>query len=210
MNIFRKSIPVVSFILISMFLCTACSSTRVLSSWKSKEVPPPPVGKILVAGIAENGMKQRLFEDAFCKALKKAGVDAVQSYTSISEEDSANKNKTRAAAKALGVPYLLVTHVVGNDKRQVFRPGTTYPAPHSYYYDYGRYYPMVYGYVHEPGYYTTHDYVQLESNLYDVNSEALIWSAATETVDPEDIQKVVDDLSTVLVKRMQADGIIPE
>lgn len=168
------------------------------------------MGKVLVAGIAENGMKQRLFEDTFCTALKNAGVDAVQSYTNISEEDFANKNKIRAVAQALGVRYLLVTHMAGSDKRQVYRPATTYPAPHSYYYDYDRYYPMVYGYVHEPGYYTTHEYVQLESNLYDVDTEKLVWSAATETVDPREIQKVVDELSKVLVKQMQADGIIPE
>jgi hypothetical protein len=66
----------------------------------------------------------------------------------------------------------------------------------------------VYHYVNEPGYYSTHEYVKLESNLYDVDSQNLIWSAATETVDPGDTASAAKELCRALVRDLKARGLV--
>jgi hypothetical protein len=62
--------------------------------------------------------------------------------------------------------------------------------------------------VHEPGYYSTHEFVRLESNLYETETDHLIWSASTETVDPADTGSAARELCRVLIRDMKAKGLI--
>jgi hypothetical protein len=80
------------------------------------------------------------------------------------------------------------------------------PAPH--YRHLGRAYPGVYGYVHEPGYNVTHKYVRLENNLYEIKTETLIWSSASETINPESANEVIESLCKAVMKSLRANGLI--
>ena len=205
---YHKHVTSLSALIAVLLFLAGCSSTRVLHSWKEQTRNPDTIKNILIVGVTTNDLDRRLFEDSYAAALAEAGISARPSYTELVTERMASKDNIKSAARLMGMEYVLVTHMVKSDKRQVYRPRVTYTAPVGFYHSYSSYYPRVYTYVHEPGYYTTHEYVQLESNLYALDSEKLLWSAATETVDPKDIQKVAGELSKVLVKQMKADGVI--
>ena len=200
---------------ISAIVCLAavigaggCSSTRVLSSWTA-DPAPGPLERVMVVGVAERESVRRLFEDGFAGALAEAGVEAVAGYTALPEARGIGTEAIRAAARDAGVDRILVSRTVGVEEREIHHPPVvrTLPAPRHRRFD--DYYPMAYDYVYEPGYTTIHDYVKLESNLYDAGSGELLWSAVTETVDPEETGAVVDGLCRALVERMRIDGLLP-
>ena len=70
------------------------------------------------------------------------------------------------------------------------------------------YYPHVNTYVHQPGYYTTHETYTLETNLYDVESEELVWSARSRTFAPESVSEVIVDLTKLLLNDLQDKDLI--
>ena len=70
------------------------------------------------------------------------------------------------------------------------------------------YYPHVNSYVQSPGYYTTHETYTLETNLYDVKSEELIWTARSRTFSPESVDEVIVDLTKLLINDLAEKNLI--
>jgi hypothetical protein len=83
-----------------------------------------------------------------------------------------------------------------------------YRPTYGYYNGLYNYYPHVNTYVQQPGYYTTHDVVILETNLYEVKSEELVWSAQSRSFAPESAKEVIDDLVRLVIKDLKEKGLI--
>ncbi|MGD9125341.1 MAG: hypothetical protein PVG60_09620, partial [Desulfarculaceae bacterium] len=88
---------------------------------------------------------------------------------------------------------------------QEYVPSTITPT---YYHGFGRYYPFVYGYVHQPGYYINRKYLRLESNLYQVSDGKLLWAASSETLEPVSMRTLVRDLSAAVMQDLKKKGLI--
>ena len=103
---------------------------------------------------------------------------------------------------------MLITHVVGVEERtQYNRPSRTYyPAP--YHRGMYGYYSRAYDEVYTPGYYTSYQVHELETNLYDSGTGALIWSARSETVAPDNVGRVIDRLVRLLIKDLRRNKLL--
>jgi hypothetical protein len=106
--------------------------------------------------------------------------------------------------------------MVGIDEETIYRPsaGYAYGGAYGGYYGGGHYgglysyYPHVNTYVHNPGYYTTHETYTIETSLYDVASEELIWTARSRTFSPESVDEVIVDLTKLLIKDLSDKNLI--
>jgi hypothetical protein len=186
----------------------ACAATRITSSWLDEAYTGGPLKRVLVVGISEKESVRKTFEDTFVAEMKTAGVDAAASYPLLPEIKEGDADAIRSAARSLSVDRVLVTRLVAVEEKEVFNPPVTAPVPRDYYYSYGWYYSTAFDSVNKAGYYSSQEFVKLESNLYDTNTEGLIWSAATETIDPEETAAAARELFQVLVADMKAKGLI--
>ena len=59
-------------------------------------------------------------------------------------------------------------------------------------------------------YWAEYEIVNLETKLYDVRSDRLIWSAASESFDPQTVEEVVRSLSTQIVESLSENGLISQ
>ena len=96
-----------------------------------------------------------------------------------------------------------MTHLAGVDEKEEYIPPTYTYVPSPHHSNLGRHYPAVYGNVHEPGYYVTHKYVRLENNLYETKTEKLIWSSASETINPASVTETIESLCKVVMKSLR-------
>ena len=62
--------------------------------------------------------------------------------------------------------------------------------------------------MYDPGYYTTDKSYYLEANLYDVESEQLVWSAQSETTNPANLEAFARTFAMVISDQMIKDGVI--
>jgi hypothetical protein len=76
------------------------------------------------------------------------------------------------------------------------------------FYPYGGYYgfwgPSFWG----PGYTIRESVYYIESNLYDLRTNKIIWSAQSETINPGSIENFVKSYPKVLVGQMVKDGVL--
>lgn len=200
----KKLFPIVSTaITLAVFL--SCASSRITSSWKDDQYSGGPIDRVLVMGISDETHNRRIFEDVFIKEFNSIGVEALASYTIFPGDREIKAAEIKAAARERDIDKVLITHLVDVEKKEVYHPPVSTPA---YAYTYGNYYHRIYHYTHQPGYTTQHEYVKLETGLYDADTEKLIWSAATETVDPDNLAEAVMGLSAVIFKNLRESGLL--
>ena len=185
----RPAIAATAFAAIALaLLAAACSSsTTMVRSWTPADFHPGSVKKVFVVGVAkERGLRQ-IYEDAFVAEIRKRGAQAGVSYDLLTDLDKVDKSATAARLLEDGFTHVLITRVVNVQDHETYVPPSTMSVGFGYggYPGwYGGWYPymsMSYGYVTSPGYVTTQRVVSLETNVYALLSEAMVYSGMTET-----------------------------
>jgi len=59
-----------------------------------------------------------------------------------------------------------------------------------------------------PGYYTTDKNYFIETTVYSVDPDKLLWTGTTKTVKPDKIKKAVNEIADVVSDKMRKDGFL--
>jgi hypothetical protein len=141
-------------------LLVACAETKFTSVWKDEAYQGLPA-KIMVIGGSNTPAIRRLFEDEFVKELKEHETDAIVSYTVLPDQSLADKGAIIASAKEVGADTVLITKAVGRRTGPTGGPWEVYQS----------------------------EYVDTETNIYDVKSGELVWTASSETWINENVSE---------------------
>lgn len=199
---------------IAVLLLWSCTNTKITQSWVEPD-NKKSYNDIMIIGIGESESNRRAYEGYFVEELRNQKVEAVASYTLIKSDKEFDRETILKAIEGLDVDGVLITHLVGVEEETVYR-NTGYGGAYGGYYGAGyygsmySYYPHVNSYVHDPGYYTTHETYTLESTLYDVKTEELVWTARSSSFAPESVDEVIVDLTKILIEDLQEKNLIKE
>lgn len=203
---FPQNNVIIGFLTI-MLLSGCATTTQLTSSWKETGVSKD-IGKVLVIGKSEKLVVRRQYEDTLVRYLNDKGVNAVSAASILPTGKKLERADIEAAVKEHGFDSVLVTRVTGKDKELAYVPGMTYVAPQGYYNNFYNYYGHGGPIVHEPGYVYTETVVTLETNLYDTRDAKLVWAIATETVNPEKINRDIESIAKLIIEQLKIDGLI--
>ena len=187
-----------------MFLLTSCASTSLTTTWHDQSYSGNnSLNDVLVIAVTEEETVRRLYEDGFVTKFAESGVRGIPSYSLQISDIEPTTQAVQTAVSMAQARYVLITRHLSTDKKQHYRP----PEPiyvDPYYSGMYRYYPMAYREVrYSPGYTYTVTTVSVESNLYDAQTEKLIWSAQSKSVDPKMSKSFFDGLVNVFAKDLQ-------
>ena len=202
----RLKIPGSVFIIFLLFFA-ACASTKLTGVYNDRNYGGGYLKSVMIVGVSDNLKNRRLFEDTFVEQFKKSGIEAFSGVVVIPKGKKLNKDTIKGAAENLGAETVLVTHLVGVEKKETYVP-PSYDYMPRHHNRLGPYYSSVDQYTHTPGYYIDHKYVRLESNLYETKTEKLIWSASSETIDPESVNELIESLCKKVMKSLKDNNLI--
>lgn len=180
----------------------SCATTKLVAVWKDEGYQQKPQ-KIIVMGISNNPATRNTFEDGFVKELKERGIAAVASYTIIHVEELRERELVALKMKKVGADAVLAARPVDKKTVQTYVPGQVYSVPVPYR-SWGPYYQAVYS----PGYVVEDEYVYLETNLYDLTSEKLVWTARSETLLSGSRRELIDSVIKVIVEELIKGNLI--
>lgn len=203
----RSAVRAIALIL-AVLLLAGCSTTRIGSAWSEPGRPAKPYRDLLVFGVASKDKVRRAFEDSFVAELKGRGVRARAGSALLPAGAQGDANALKRAVRAAGADGVLVTHMVGETARTVVVPPRTYTDP-SFYGRLSPYYARVFETVTAPGYYARYPVLQLESNLYDVRRESLVWSGRSETMDPGSENTTIAEVIAAMIAALSEAGYLP-
>ena len=135
------------------------------------------------------------------------GVEAVSSLEIVSPDEKITKENFEIYFGKENFDAALVTHVVAENIERTrvynYTPSYGYSGFYGYY---GSVY--TYAYAPSPGYIVEQKNVNLETNVFEINSKELAWSAISETFDAKRASDIIDPVVQIIVEEMQSDGLI--
>ena len=190
-----------------ILLFISCSSTSIVSSWRepNKEISNANLNKVLVVALFKNETSQHKAEDEMVGYLNGNGV---QSYNYF--KSNFNKNNEEAIRKKIkndGFDGAVTMRLIDVDKEKTYTPGETnfYPI---YYRDFIGYYYNRWTYNTTPGYYTETKTFTVETNVYSIKMDKIIWSCLPETTNPNGVKALTNDIAKVVYKQMIKEGFV--
>jgi len=189
----------------SSILTVSCAGTRMSQTWVDEARRGKPVSDVLVIVVADKAKNREAFEHKFVQQLKAAGVEAVSSADVIPmpRDLKLEKDVILQAVAKYGNDAVIISHLAGLDKKEVFtRTGPIYGG-------YYNYYGYAFNTVHDPGFYSEIATVRLETNLYDVKTEKLLWSGQSQSEDVQSINKLIDEVIALVIKDLQKNKLLP-
>lgn len=195
-----------AFIAVSNILFVSCGGgTEVIGTWKNDQIHIGKIKKILLIGVAKDPWIRKMFEGDLKEEFSDYNVDAVSSLEIVSPDEKITKENFELYFGKENFDAVLVTRVVAENvsKTRVYN----YTPSYGYYGFYG-YYSSAYSYAYNPGYMVEEKSVNLETNVYDIKSMQLAWSALSESFNVRKASDVVDPLIHMIVDEMKDDGLI--
>ncbi|WP_298714129.1 hypothetical protein [Chitinophaga sp.] len=193
----------------------ACSSTKVTSSWKEPETSLDKGKKIMVLGLVNDreGRLRGQMEKEMVLALKQRGYQAVSAFDVFGPKAFKGLKEEQALKKLRkdDIDNVLTIVMLDKAKEKSYVPGNNMmygPWGGPYYGRWWGYYNWMYGRVYDPGYYTTNTRYFLESNLYSIQDQQLLYSIQTETFDPASAERMAVVYSSHVVKDMTKQQLI--
>ena len=207
-SIYNRFGKAAGLLLTTIFL-TACANTKISQSWVEPD-NKRSYDDLLIIGIGESEQNRRAYESHFVESLRAVGTEAEASYKLIKSNEKIDRDTVTKAVEGMEINGVLITHMVAIDEETIYRPSMDYMPMYGggYYGGLYSYYPHVNSYVSRPGYYTTQETYTLETNLYDIESEELVWSARSRTFAPDSVQEVIVDLTKLLIKDLQDKNLL--
>lgn len=193
--------------LIATILTVACSSTKITSSWREpdKTVTINQLNKVLVVALFNNETNRHKAEDQMAGYLKGKGV---VSYNYFSDKfDRKNEAVIRERIGADGFDGAVTMRLIDVEKEKIYMPSNQpfYPA---YSRNFPAFYFRNYSYYQQQDYYQTTRIYTVETNVYSIKEDKIIWTGITKTTDPEGVNKLTDEIAEVVYKRMVKEGFI--
>ena len=186
---------------LTIILLTGCSQTKVTSVWVDPEYQGDGIDNVFVVGVSKDGGLRRIFEDEFVALFKQRGVKATSSYRVLPDEDLRDEKKLDSKVEESGSDTILMTRVIDIRKdTQYIPPDYVYAPPVYYYGGWHGYYNRAY--MVSPGYTVEYETAVLETNLYDLKTDKLIWSARSDAPTDGKIGKHIKDFAQSIMKQL--------
>jgi hypothetical protein len=183
-------------------LVAACATTEVKDSWRNPEVGPIHYRKVVALAVTNDAAIRRTVEDELAKQASRAEV--VPAYAFIPDADLGDVEKVKRLVSEAGFDGAVVFRIAGTEKKQTYVPGS-YTTPT---YSLWGYYGNAWSVMASPGYVVTDTYVEVETRVYSVADEKLVWAGRSETLNPGSIRELVDDVAKAVAKDLRAQGLI--
>ncbi len=200
----QSSVKWFGYLFSFVFLIISCAGTELTHKQVNEAYKGKPVSDILVIAITGNEDTRRSFERKFVAQLESAGVEAISSEDAIPmpADLELKKETILNAVNKFENDAVIITHLIDKEKKEV---NTRVGHPHSGYYGF---YLSRYSYAYDPGYSSTRTTLRLETNLYDVKTEKLIWSGQSKTWSKDSKYQIINDVIKVVINDLQNNKLI--
>jgi len=164
-------------------------------------------GKKVAALVISNDDSLRMAgEESLVRALGARGMQAVATYRMVPKEELRSAETARPWFEKANVEGVVAVRPVSAETEQTYSPSVWVSPNYGTlwgYYGYG----WTAVWVPGSGGQRTQRTVVVESTVYSVPRNQLLWAAVTETTNPRDIRAFVEELAKASVEEMQKQGL---
>src|SRR4051794_5160229 len=205
----RRVFPVIGAV-VALSAVVIAGGPKFTSTWKAPEAASVSfAGKKVAALIMTDDQGLRVSgEEALVRELAGVGLtNGVASYRIVPREELRDPGKAKDWYERSGVDGVVAMRLVKADTRENWTP-SMWSSPH--YNTLWGYYGYGWGsvYVYDPGEIRVDQVAVVETLVFSVPQDKLLWAGVTESTNPKDANRVIKEIVTETVKQMTKQGLI--
>ena len=196
-----------------LLIAAGCTTSKITSSWKADDVVAQKYNKVMVLGLIRESDRsiQENMENHLVGDLRELGYSAVSSLQEYGPKvfDKMDEEEALGKLKNSGVDAVVTIVLLDKEKERKYVPGNIYYSPYGYYYNrFWGYRTVLSRRIYEPGYYITDTKYFWESNLFDMNTQKLVYSVQTQSFDPVNSESMGHEYGQMIVNDMVKNNVL--
>ncbi len=189
--------------LVAGTLVSGCwHSTELAASWRDPSAQPIQFHRTIAVFVTKSETFRHTMEDKLAAAFP----GGVPSYRVLGSSDVSDGVDVRRRLAEAGFDGAVIMRVANVDERVAYVPGSYWYGPP--YYTFAGYWGTAWGYPYDPGYVTSEQVVSIETQIYSLKDDKLIFAARSETTNPSSVGKLEDSVIRHVKKRLEKDGLL--
>ena len=200
--------PLLRCLLVCVLILSSCTSTKITSSWKlpNKTIHIEKLHKVLVVALLYNETNSRMAEDHMVAYLQGKGIASYMYFS-----NGFNKNDEAAIQQKIkedGFDGAITMRLIDVDKDSYYKPKSTDANYPNYYSSFGSYFYRNRMINQTPDIYITTKTFTVETTVYSIQENKLIWTGITKSIDPKGMHKMTSEVAKAVYKKMCKEGFV--
>lgn len=194
-----------SVLLVAMAVgALSCTTTHFTSTWREPTAQPVTLHGQRVAAFMITPIEsmRRSGEDILARELSARGVAGIPGYQVTGAQPVRDSETLRRQLERAGIEGSVIMRVVDRRQEVNYVPGAPYYGTMYGYWDYG------WGMAGSPGYLQTDTIVSVETLVYSVGQDKLLWGGVSETVNPLNLDAFIQEIVKEAGKKIREAGIV--
>ena len=207
----------VFFMILGVLALSACASTGFVSTWKAPDAAPMQLrgAKVAAVVMTEDPAIRRPAEDALAREITARGAVGVPMYTLLPNESGATEEAARATSEKAGLLAVVAMRPTSVEKKVTEEPVTSMQPAYSdpaYGTYWSGYYRSGWGTPYVPVAEGTEIKlkmtVSIETTVYSLQQNKLVWAGHSRTTDPKDLEELIGKLAAATAKELADQGLL--
>ena len=178
------------------------AGTKMIQSWAAPDAGKYTFQHILTIGITKDQGNRQTVENYMAFEIKKG--NPFQSYNVLVESDLLNKDQAKQKIQQLGFDGAVVMRLLRVQDKVTYVPGA-YPP---YYGSFWGYYGYAWSSLYAPDYVYTDKIFQVETTIYSIKDDKLLWTSVTQTTNPKSVEDAVAGIAKAIYKELSKRGLV--
>jgi hypothetical protein len=176
--------------------------TKIVKQWASPDIANYQFDHVLAICIIKDQTTRELVESAMAARARKS--NALPSYNILQEADLRDKELAKQKILKMGFDGAVIMRPLSVKDRVTYVPGS-YP---SHYGSFWGYYGYAWPALYTPDYVYTDKVVQVETTIFSIKDDKLLWTSFSETTNPESARDVVLGIAKAIGKEARKRGLV--
>lgn len=199
---------VAALAVLAAIVLTGCAANQLVSHQANPAHVGKPPKKVMVYAIAYDATLRRVFEDRMVERLGSRGIQGVPAYTIITSDSPAEEAQLRAAVAKSGADAVMISRPGAEEQSSTIVSGGTVVTGTGMVGMYG-YYGGVWQVTKvAPKEVDGATWLMSSTRLFDVGSEAPVWSGTVKTSMQDDMGATLNKYVDLVFKAMVADKVL--
>ncbi|ABQ06458.1 MULTISPECIES: hypothetical protein [Flavobacterium] len=204
-------------LIVILSLSSCGSNTTIVNSWRDPKitVAQEHFKKVLVVALVKDEASRRIAENRI--AASNPIFKTSYQYLNETTKQLTQEQKLKILQDE-NFDGVVTMRLVSTEKETTYVPGSYtgmyyggFDGLYSgmYGYGFGNWYGMYSPAFYDPGYYQETTYYMVETNIFSLKENKLIWTGTTRSDYVTDVGQTVDAIMQAVVKEMRKDGSLP-
>jgi hypothetical protein len=187
-------------------------STKYVSTFQSPLAVPGDFSgkKVACFAIIPNEELRSAREETVAIEMRARGVDAIAGSVILPAELEKDRGRAKEFLKKAKIDAVIIVRLLGDQEAVKYSTMASVWYSQPYYGSFAGYWN--YGWASASFYETTwtERVVTLETVIFSLEKDQLLWAGTSETTSPKDIKKLVSDLAKATGKELKKAGLVPK